>query len=451
MVSNRGPLSFRRGADGSLEASRGGGGLVSSLTPLLSGTGATWVAAASSDEDREAVGRGLMRAEGISLVPVVVDTDTYRMAYDVVSNSTLWFLHHNLYDLPRRPRFDRAWRQAWSGYRRFNDAFADAVAAAAPAGAAVLVQDYHLSLAGLRLAQLRPDLRSLHFSHTPFASPSTIRVLPEAVAEELMEAMASYVACGFHCARWARAFEDCGEEVISRRPRSFVAPLGPDREDLVAAAATPECRQQGERLDALIAGRQVILRVDRVELSKNLVRGFLAFEELLEAEPGLRDSVVFLALVYPSREGLAEYLAYKTEVETTVARINGRWSSSGPPPVLLDISDNYPRSVAALQRYDVLLVNPVRDGLNLVAKEGPLVNRRDGTLVLSREAGSWDELHESALGVNPFDVTGTAQALSGALCAGAQERRQRATALREASARRTPRDWLEDQLGAAAG
>jgi trehalose 6-phosphate synthase len=228
-----------------------------------------------------------------------------------------------------------------------------------------------------------------------------------------------------------------------------VAPLAPDVDNLVEVAASSECAAAGEKLDELLGDCHVILRVDRIELSKNLLRGFLAFEELLRSRPEWLGRVIFLALVYPSREGLADYLAYRQEVEGLAAQINVRWSTGSWTPILLDTSDNYPRSVAALKRYDVLLVNPVRDGLNLVAKEGPLVNTNDGVLALSREAGVWAELSGAALEVNPFDVAGTADVLAAALSMTAGERAAHAAALKSAIGRRTPRDWLEDQLAAA--
>ena len=197
------------------------------------------------------------------------------------------------------------------------------------------------------------------------------------------------------------------------------------------------------------ADRQVIVRVDRMELSKNLLRGFWAFEELLELQPHRRERVVFVALAYPTRQGLPEYLAYQNEVESTVARINRRWAVPGWTPIVLEVEDDYQRSLAALSRYDVLMVNPVRDGLNLVAKEGPVINTRNGVLALSREAGAFDELGPAALEINPFDVSGTASVLAQALDMERAERAERADELRKIILSRRPVDWLNDQLDAA--
>lgn len=190
----------------------------------------------------------------------------------------------------------------------------------------------------------------------------------------------------------------------------------------------------------------MILRVDRIELSKNIVRGLFAFEELLDSRPRWRDRVVMMALAYPSRESLADYLAYRSEVEHTVERINERFGNDTWTPIVLDVADNRQRSVAAYLRYDVLLVNPLRDGLNLVAKEGPLLNGNDGTLVLSREAGAYDELKEAVIAINPFDVSETAAALDVALTLDRDERAQRSRALKKLVVSRTARDWMDDQL-----
>jgi trehalose 6-phosphate synthase len=447
IASNRGPVSFTKDDEGSLVPTRGAGGLVSSLGPLVENTGATWVAAAMTDVDREAARHGAFEAEGFRLRSVDIDPAVFAQAYNVVANATLWFVHHGLYDLPRRPRFDRRWREAWAGFREYNRLFAEAVAEEAPDNAVALLQDYHLSLAPALLAKLRPDLHIVHFSHTPFADPATLRVLP--VAEELLDGMAAATACGFHSRRWADAFEACCREVLGAAPATFVSPMAPDPADIAEVASSPACEAEHRWLDDHVGDRRLIVRVDRIELSKNIVRGFLAFELLLQERPEWRGRVVFAALVYPSREALAEYQAYRQEVDATVVRINARFGTSDWTPIVLDPTDNFPRSVAALQRYDVLLVNPVRDGLNLVAKEGPLVNRVDGVVALSREAGVWDELADCALGLNPFDVAGTADALWQGLAMAPAERAERAAALRDAVLARSPQDWLDDQLRAA--
>ena len=263
MVSNRGPLSFRfdedvEGGHGrtdgdpdggrTLRAVPGGGGLVSSIGPLLAGTGATWVSVTMGAADRTAVARGRMTDDNFTLLPVVVDDDTYRAAYDVVANTTLWYCHHHLFDLPRRPRFDRYWRQAWDGYRRYNQSVADTVCAHAAPDSVVLVQDYHFSLLGRMLAETRPDLRSVHFCHIPFADPNMLRVLPEAAAGELLAGLAGFHACGFHAHRWEAAFRACYADPelaaltgTAGAPATFVSSLSSDHDGLLAEAASDDC------------------------------------------------------------------------------------------------------------------------------------------------------------------------------------------------------------------
>ena len=449
VVSNRGPVSFTRDSDGNLVSKRAGGGLAASLAPAVASTGALWVAGAMSDADREAAGGGEVDADGFRVRLLTIDPAEYRMYYDVVSSGTLWYLYHNLYDTPRRPRFDRRWREAWDAYRSVNIAFADATAATAPDGAVVLVHDFHLSLVGARLREKRPDLRAVWFSHTPFCEPMGMRMLPDDIATELLTGMAGFTACGFHTTRWARAFEGCCEDILGTVPPTFVSPAAADATDVQAVAAGEACAAALARLDQQVGDRKFLVRVDRIELSKNLLRGFLAYEDLLEHCPEWRERVVFGAFVYPSREGLVDYLAYRQEVESLVDRINETWSTPTWTPILIDGTDNFPQSVAALRRYDVLLVNPVRDGLNLVAKEGPIVNERSGVLALSREAGAWEELQDHALAVNPFDVSGTAEVLRAALEMADDERAARAAGLRAVALGRTPEDWFDDQVRAA--
>lgn len=450
LASHRGPYTFAERRDGTFEARRGAGGVVSALGPLLSREGdpVVWVAAAIGDGDRAALRAGRATAPGIEVCLLDIDERIHRLHYDVVSNSVLWFLHHGLFDLVRRPRFDGRFREAWGAYVAVNAAFADAVCEAAPDRDVVLVQDYQLALVPAMVRSARPDLRVLHFTHTPFCGPNSIRVLPDDVAVDLCASLGGGPA-GFHTPRWARAYEASAREVLGGAAvihQPFASSLGPDRDALAEIAASPEAAAERVVLDDLVGDRAVIARTDRVEPSKNLVRGFLAYDLLLQERADLRERVVFVAMVYASRQGLPEYLAYANEVEQVVERVNERWGSADWQPVVLDDRDNFARSVAGLQRYDALLVNPLKDGLNLVAKEGPLVNERDGVLCLSRDAGAFDELGDAALEVHPYDLEQTAKTLAAALDESPGERAGRAQRLRELAEARTPAMWLDELL-----
>jgi trehalose 6-phosphate synthase len=448
VVSNRGPLAFKIDDAGQAIPTRAGGGLVACLEPALQNTEAMWVTSAVTEADRMAAAAGPTSVDGLSVHQLAIEPAEYRRYYDVIANGTLWFLHHNLFDLARRPLINSHWWEAWHTYVDVNEAFASFVAEEAPDDAIVLVHDYHLPLMGSSLRKLRPDLRTVHFHHTPFTGRNTIGTLPQPALLRLIEGMNGFDACGFHAQVWSDNFSLCSADAVGRVPATFVSAAAPDIIELNAVRHTPEVDQAMERLDELAAGRRLIVRVDRMELSKNLLRGFLAFDDLLTRYPRWREEVTFVASLYPSREGLVDYIAYRAEVEGLVEQINDRWSTASWSPIVLSVGDDFPRSVAAMRRYDVLLVNPIRDGLNLVAKEGALLNEREGAIVLSREAGSWFELKEHAIGINPYDITATGDALLHALEMSDEEKIARAQGLRDAAGARQPSDWLQDQIRA---
>jgi trehalose 6-phosphate synthase len=457
LVTHRGPYRFSMQDDGSFAASRGAGGIVSALLPLVHGNGTAdterqaWVAAAIDDGDRGAVVAGAAQVPGLDLHLLELDPGLHRLHYDVVSNAVLWFLHHGLFDLPRRPRFDQHFRAAWEGYVAVNSAFASTVAAAAAPNERVLVHDYQLALVPGMVRETRPDLRVVHFTHTPFCGPNSIRVLPTDVARDLCASM-SAVPCGFHTDRWARAYQASAAEILGADHAvtpSFATPLGPDPVALATLAASDATARAAAELAEVVGDRMLILRSDRIDLSKNIVRGFAAYDHLLEQHPEWNGRVVFVALLNRSRESLAEYLAYEQEVDQAAARVNERHGTAAWQPVVVDTRDDYEQTIAGFARYDVLLVNPVKDGLNLVAKEGPIVNTRSGVLVLSPEAGAYDELHEAALPIHPYDIEHGAAALHEALAMAGDERDERASRLRELALVHTPQTWLAELLAHA--
>jgi trehalose 6-phosphate synthase len=230
---------------------------------------------------------------------------------------------------------------------------------------------------------------------------------------------------------------------------TFVASLGPDAAMLAEVARSPAAVAAQAQLDELVHDRRMILRIDRVEPSKNIVRGFATYDQLLERHPEWRTNVVFVALLNPSRQSLPQYVAYQEAVEVAAAAVNDRWGTSEWTPVVCDTRDDFAESIAALERYDVLYVNPVKDGLNLVAKEGPLCNQRDGIVCLSPEAGAFEELEEAVIPVHPFDIDQNVGALHRALSVDARQRQAMSARLRSLAAERTPRDWLDAQLRAA--
>jgi trehalose 6-phosphate synthase len=267
---------------------------------------------------------------------------------------------------------------------------------------------------------------------------------------EAMCASMGAVTAGFHTARWAAAYTASAREVLGRDVTpAYAAPLGPDPDALAELATSDGTARAAVALDELVGDRQLLFRSDRIDLSKNIVRGFHVYDALLDTHPECRERVVFVAMLNRSRSNLAEYLAYEQEVDQAAARVNERWGTRGWQPVVVDTRDDYEQTIAGFSRYDALLVNPVKDGLNLVAKEGPLVNRHDGVVVLSPEAGAYEELHDAVLPVHPYDIEQGAHALHTALVMPADERAARAARLRTLAAVHTPRTWLDELLNQA--
>jgi trehalose 6-phosphate synthase len=465
VASNRGPLSIVAVDDGDDEVRRGGGGLVSGMQAALSAVSdAVWICAALNDRERALARRS--RSGRLSEVPVVadalggdfdvrmlpIDALTFRQAYNGISNSTLWFVLHMLYEPPRSPIFDQAWRRQWAGYVRYNLAFADAIAAEAADGATVMVQDYHLLLAPRMLRALRPDVRIGHFTHTPWVSPEYFRMLPDDVVRDLLEGLLGAHLIGFHTARWAQQFADCCAELLGRRPdgRLDVFPLSTNPDEMQDRAHERDVNRALRGLRDAVGGRKVIGRVDRTELSKNVLRGLLAYRELLRTRREWHDRVVHVVYNYPSREDLPEYREYTAAVERLAREIDDEFSTDEWTPLVLEIGDDYPGSLAAMRLSDVLFVNSVRDGMNLVVLEGIVLSERDPAVVLSRDAGAADTLGDDAILINPFDVSQTAAALHDALVMPDDELRARARRLRKKAVALPPVPWFQAQLDALA-
>ncbi|MFG2469150.1 trehalose-6-phosphate synthase [Streptomyces canus] len=448
VASNRGPVSYAVQEDGSLSPKRGGGGLVSGLSAIGPETGALWVCSALSDGDREAVRQGVGE-DGVRML--AIPADVHADAYNGIANSVLWFVHHLLYQTPLEPAFDAEFRRQWGSYETYNRAFAEALAEEAGEGAAVLVQDYHLCLVPGMLRELRPDLRIAHFSHTPWAPVDYFRMLPDDIAGQVLRGMLGADRLGFLTRRWADAFTACAEQFAGGLgdTRIGVHGLGADADFLRARSHEADVEERIVALrEEIGAGRRTIVRVDRTELSKNIVRGLLSYRRLLESRPEWRERVVHVAFAYPSRQDLAVYRDYTAEVQRVADEINSQYATPGWTPVVLHVKDDFARSLAAYRLADVALVNPIRDGMNLVAKEVPLVSDEGCALVLSREAGAFEELGDDAIVVNPYDVEQTAAALHEALTMPAHERAERAKRLAAAATALPPAQWFLDQLNA---
>ncbi|MCW2657838.1 MAG: trehalose-6-phosphate synthase [Jatrophihabitans sp.] len=464
VASNRGPLTVVAVDDGDDEVRRGSGGLVSGMQAALSRTpDAVWISAAMNDRERKLarqspegrvselpfVAEALNGDFDVQMLPI--DAQTFRNAYNGVANSTLWFVLHRLYDLPTQPSFDATWRRQWSGYVRFNQAFARALADAAAPDATVMVQDYHLFLVPRMLRELRPDVRIGHFTHTPWVSPDDFAMLPDDVAHAVIDGMLGADVLGFHTERWAQLFRDTAQAVVGADATGVRAfPLGTDADEMHKLGRRRSVDSALRVLEDVVGDRLLIGRVDRTELSKNVWRGLLAYRELLRTRPEWLGRVVHAVYNNPSREDLPAYREYTARIERLAEEIDDEFGTDEWTPLVLEIGDDYPAALAVLRRSEVVFVNSVRDGMNLVVLEGLVLSEREPAVVLSRETGAAEVLGEDAIMINPFDVSATAQALHDALTMPRTERAARAERMRAAAIKLPPTEWFQAQLDALA-
>jgi trehalose 6-phosphate synthase len=447
VVSNRGPVSVAR--DGSIR--RSSGGLATALRSLLQHQDVTWIASATSEGERALAGE-TREQDNYRLHLVAHDPQAYDWYYNVVANPMLWFIQHSLWELAYTPKVDAAFHRAWNdGYVTVNEGFARAVLAELERepDAAVFFHDYHLYLAPRLVREGRPDATLMHFVHVPWPQPENWCVLPRAMRCSIHEGLIANDVIGFHTDRWRRNFvysagELLGEDVTRKTVTAPISVDPPEFDELAQSEAVLAAERE------IVARRpeQLVVRVDRTDPSKNIVRGFRAFELYLDAHPEAHRRVGMLALLDPSRQDIPEYAEYLAAIEREARRVNDRFQQNGWQPIELRIEDDFPRSIAAYKQFDVLLVNAIFDGMNLVAKEAPLVNERDGVVVLSENAGAYAELGEWALAVNPFDVEGQAEAIGRALTLDAGDRRRRLDAIRAQVREHDVNEWLDLQLAA---
>ena len=471
VVSNRGPVSYATGANGERIARRGGGGLVTALRSLVLHQDVTWIASAMTPEDRAAAAEAggafdetARDGSSYRLRLVEHDEQAYDWFYNVVANPTLWFLQHYLWDLTSAPNLDHGMHHAWTeGYVPVNRGFAAAVVDELDRdpSAAVFFHDYHLYLAPRFVRDARPDARLAHFVHVPWPQTDYWYVLPLDVRRAVHDGILANDTVGFHTRRWRRNFMRSAEDIVGascdwardtigyegRKVTVSAAPISVDPSEFDELARSEPVLAAG-RLLAVRRSEKVILRVDRTDPSKNIVRGFRAFELYLDAHPEMHRRVVLLTLLDPSRQDIPEYAEYVGAIQREARRVNDRFQQGGWTPVDLQMNDDFPQAVAAYKDYDALLVNAIFDGLNLVAKEAPLVNERYGVLILSENAGAHEELGDWALTVNPFDVAGQAEAIHRALVMPADERRERLEAIQAWVREHDLARWLEVQLEA---
>lgn len=469
VASNRGPLQYNAGPDGTLTAQRGAGGVVTALLQATQLVPATWVATAMTDGDRivaERADSDLLKVPDheISVRFVTVPPTVYQRHYYVFCNPLLWFLQHMMWNTPRTPNIGRAVYQAWeTGYIPVNEAIAQAIVEEASRENEppyVLLQDYHLYLVPAMIRAAVPDATILHFTHIPWPGPRYWGMIPEFMRHRIHEDMCQADIVGLQTNSDVQEFLHACEAIIKgsevdyheqcvrykgRTTQVNAYPISVDTPFLTEFARSPEVLAAKELLRPYL-GRKTLVRIDRSEPSKNIIRGLRAYETLLDRSPELHGEVKMLQFLVPSRSELGVYQTYTDEIFELAESINDNFGETDWQPVRIFYEENWPQAIAAMTLYDVLLVNPLVDGMNLVSKEGPFINEQDGVLILSESAGSNEELGEYALSVSPADLEGTVRALQEALAMPKKERHRRALALKKEIREHDITRWLESQL-----
>jgi trehalose 6-phosphate synthase len=467
IVANRGPNDFVW-QDGAWVTRMATGGLVSMLTPLARRSSVNWFCCVSEPPDAQQARQGLFTTAAdqtdprLHIVPVPVPADTYHAYYGQISNEVLWMLQHHVIGSDGFEYLDVVRHHAWGRYLEANARLAQAIARSGRHPQAFLIQDYHLyPLPGL-LRGTFPDTPMLHFTHIPFPDPPVLRLIPHPWRLTILKGMLgadvvglqtpmdvrSFLAC---CAEFLDVGVDLGCSSVELRDGRTIAvrayPASVEPRALRRTMHSPEVAAAHVRLNPERNDHLTIIRVDRLDPSKNQQVGFLAFARLLELRPDLCGRVRFLAFMVPSRTDLGVYRAYRDAVYRIIDQVNSRYAEAcNGPPIRVFYTNDREQALAAMQQCNVLLINSLQDGMNLVAKEWAVVAQPPGVLIVSETAGVAADAADSALLISPLDVEGTARAIAEALDMPLAERRARHGRFLERVLRWSARDWLNAQL-----
>ncbi len=467
LASNRGPIEYYLTEDRQLSSRRGSGGVVTALSSLAKYVELNWIASAMGEGDRAAARKAQGKRfkvevsdENLYLHFVTSPRNAYHKYYSVICNPLLWFLQHYMWSSSRTPNIDYTIHDAWeNGYVPVNQAFAQAVideAARSEPPPIVILNDYHLYLVSDYIRQQMPNLVIQHFIHIPWPSPSYWQLLPSSMRQAIHRSLCTTDIVGLQTARDVHSFLHCcqsfidGAEVDYRQQTVRINehivqvkayPISIDVAGLKKLLSSPGLKEYEEKLRPL-CGEQTIVRVDRAEPSKNIIRGFRAFDMLLARYPQFVGKVKLIAFLVPTRTHLRPYQRYAQDIHQLIEAINDKYGNKEWHPIDFFYENNYVQALAGMCLYDVLLVNAVIDGMNLVAKEGPTVNKRDGVLILSETVGACEQLGQNALTVAPADLEGTTQALYTALTMPADERHKRAVRLKKSIREEDITNWL---------
>lgn len=470
VASNRGPVVFKRNVEGKIELIRGAGGIVGSMIPFLKKTHGKWVSSAIGECDH------YMNNKYNFKVPIPLEDPEYYVQFikteeniynnfnGKFANPLLWFIHHSMWNPPYSPCADDELHQAWDSYQHVNSMFADAIGEdiyKSDKTPIVMLQDYHLYLTPQLIRKQHPEVLMSQFVHIPFPPPEIFQQLPNHMQIEILESMLTNNVLGFHIPRYMNNFLQTIKQILPHvsvddtlgdilynghtcHVRTY--PISVDIETLQIHAQDPNVIAKEAEVEKMIGDCKLIYRTDRADLSKNIIRGFQAYDMFLEKYPEWREKVKFVATLMPSRQDIKIYREYTDKIRDIVKEINEKYATPDWQPIKYICKGDYDLVVALLKRYDVLMVNPILDGMNIVAKEGSVINENNGVLILSTGAGCYEELKDGAVCINPYDLRQTAESIDIALLMDASSKAELLHEARDAIERNDLNKWVSDQL-----
>ena len=470
VASNRGPVVFKRYEKGKIELIRGAGGIVGSMIPFLKKTHGKWVSSAIGECDH------YMNNKYRCKVPIPLEDPEYNVQFikteeDIYNgfngkfaNPLLWFIHHSMWNPPYSPCADDELHQAWDSYQYVNSMFAAAIGedvCKSEKTPIVMLQDYHLYLTPKLIRKQHPDVLMSQFVHIPFPPPEIFQQLPNHMQIEILDSMLTNNILGFHIPRYMNNFfatiklilpnasvDDIVGDILYKGHVCHIRtyPISVDMKTLQTHAQDPNVTAKEVEVDEMIGDCKLIYRTDRTDLSKNIIRGFQAYDMFLEKYPEWREKVKFVATLMPSRQDIKIYREYTDKIQDIVKEINEKYATPDWQPIKYICRGDYDLVIALLKRYDVLMVNPILDGMNIVAKEGSVVNENNGVLILSTGAGCYEELKDGAICINPFDLRQTAESIDVALLMDETVKAQMIAKTNKAIQINDLNKWVSDQL-----
>lgn len=469
VVSNRGPVEFIK-ENGKIKMKRGAGGLVSTLLPLMEALNGAWIASAMTPGDVEVAKRfpdnrvPITDDKPLFWVPfVVVEPEPYESYYSIISNPLLWFVQHYMWNSPYTPDIDDQIHQAWkNGYKYMNQQFAEKVCAESKINnkePMIMLQDYHLYLCPLYIRKKMKNTFLSQFIHVPWPQSEYFSILPQYMRKEIIDGLLSNNLLGFHIPRYVNNFIQTCEEYVDEvdydngivwhngqatHVKSY--PISVDYNGIKELASSKEVSKKEKLIKKIKGDYFLFYRTDRADLSKNIIRGFKAYELFLHKYPQYHGKVKFLTTGKPTRQQIREYHDYYYDIVDIIEEINIKYGTDDWKPIEFLFKADYNLVVAAFKNYDCMIVNPIADGMNIVPKEASAVNLSKGVIILSEKAGCFEELKDNVLAVNPYDISQTAEAYKNAVTMGDKERENRFDNLQKIVGQRTVYHWISEQF-----